>query len=89
MNEPTEPTLENLIREVEEARFSEAVFQATGEEVLDRARDISQRIEKKVKKALHDRPGKAPPADPSGDDLRELRQAAVTIRPRPYPAPAL
>jgi hypothetical protein len=48
-------TLANLIHEVEEARLVEAVLEASGTDVLDRARDISQRIEEKVKKVLRRR----------------------------------
>ena len=43
-----DPTLDRLIRETEEARLQEAVLEATGEELLDRARTLSQALEERV-----------------------------------------
>jgi hypothetical protein len=38
-------SLENLIREADEARLEEAVLEATGDDILDHARDVTQTIE--------------------------------------------
>jgi hypothetical protein len=46
---PHEPTVEELIREAEEARIREVLVEAAGEELLDRARDVSRTIEKRVR----------------------------------------
>jgi hypothetical protein len=45
---PQDPTLDRLIREAEEARLQEAVLLATGEELLGRARTLSQAVEERV-----------------------------------------
>jgi hypothetical protein len=48
---PHDLTLKQLLRELEEARLQEAVLEATGEDLLDRARNISQAVELKVRQA--------------------------------------
>jgi hypothetical protein len=42
------PTLDKLIHDAEEARLQEAVLVADGEELLDRARSISEAVEQRV-----------------------------------------
>jgi hypothetical protein len=44
-----ERTLENLVREAEEARLREALVEATGEDILDRAKDLAQTVEQRVR----------------------------------------
>jgi hypothetical protein len=46
---PDEPTLEQLIDEVAEARLRKALLQASSENILDRARTVSQSIEQRVR----------------------------------------
>jgi hypothetical protein len=42
------PTLDKLIHDAEDARLQEAVFVADGEELLDRARSLSEAVEQRV-----------------------------------------
>jgi hypothetical protein len=46
--QPQEATLDNLIRETEETRLEAAVLEATGDELLDRARAVSYLVEVRV-----------------------------------------
>jgi hypothetical protein len=46
---PHVPTVENLIREAAEVRLLEAVLEATGEDILDRAKELSQTVEQQVR----------------------------------------
>jgi hypothetical protein len=55
---PHQPTIDRLIREVEEARLEEAVFAATREDLLERAHELSEAVERKVRQvAERDRDG--------------------------------
>jgi hypothetical protein len=45
---PQDPALDRRIREAEEARSQEAVLEATGAALLDRARTLSQAVAKRV-----------------------------------------
>jgi hypothetical protein len=46
---PHEPNVQKLIEEAKEARLRKLVLEATGEDVLDRARSISRDIEQRVR----------------------------------------
>ena len=50
MKRLNEPNLEKLFREAEEARLREALLEATGEELLDRARAVAQTVEERVRR---------------------------------------
>jgi hypothetical protein len=45
-----EPDLEKLIHEAEEARLREAILEATGEDLLDRAREVAQTVKERVRR---------------------------------------
>jgi hypothetical protein len=49
--QPHQPTLEKLIREVAEARLEEAVLEADGKDLLDRAKEVSQTVQQQVRQA--------------------------------------
>jgi hypothetical protein len=46
---PHQPTIDKLIREVEAARLEEAVLAATGEDLLDRAQEVAEAVEERVR----------------------------------------
>jgi hypothetical protein len=47
--QPNEPTLATLLREAETVRLQRAFLEATGEELLDRARVLSQTAEDQLR----------------------------------------
>lgn len=59
-----EPTLEMLLREAEEARLREALLEATGEELLDRAKALARAVEERIRRVTAPR---RPDGDRDGD----------------------
>jgi predicted RNA-binding Zn ribbon-like protein len=53
--------LEMLFHEAEEARLQETLLEATGEDILDKARHLAEAIEERVRQATAE---KEPDADP-------------------------
>jgi hypothetical protein len=76
---PQDPTLDRLIREAEEARLQEAVLEATGEELLDRVRTLSQAVVDRVTELTV-----AP-----GQEAERLPRTCPPIRQRPNVRPGL
>jgi hypothetical protein len=62
-----EPALEQLLHEAEEARLREALLEATGEELLERARDVSRAIGERVRQVTACKHRKAPRKTKSSD----------------------
>ncbi len=58
--QPHPPIIDRLIREVEEARLEEAVLAATGEDLLDRAQQVAEAVEEKVRQLSGQADGPAP-----------------------------
>jgi hypothetical protein len=65
--------LDRLIREAAEARLQEAVLAAAGEELLDRARDLSQAVQQPV---AHLAEGRRPDAYPKPAQSRRAESPA-------------
>ena len=57
MKPPHGSSVERLIRELDDIRVTEAVLEATGDDLLDRARDVAEATQERVRQLQDGRSG--------------------------------